>query len=137
MEKLKYTYCSGVGVEFMHMQDVTRKNWVQKKVEERKRVISKEKKMQVLNWLTKGDKFEAYLAKKYPFTKRFGLEGAESLIPALEAILEKATEMVCTLGTGLIFVGSRGCRSRNATSWSLERLGQHYEETHVQDVCGV
>jgi 2-oxoglutarate dehydrogenase E1 component len=47
----------------------------------------------ILAWLTWGDKFELYLAKKYPFTKRFGLEGAESLIPCLEAILERGTEL--------------------------------------------
>ncbi|KAI8999917.1 thiamine diphosphate-binding protein [Hyaloraphidium curvatum] len=47
----------------------------------------------ILAWLTWGDKFESYLAKKYPFTKRFGLEGAESLIPCLEAILERGTEL--------------------------------------------
>lgn len=93
MDKLKYTYCSSVGVEYMHMQDVARKDWIQKKLESRPRSFDREKKKLILDWLTWGDRFENYLAKKYPFTKRFGLEGAESLIPCLEAILEKATDL--------------------------------------------
>ncbi|KAJ3318581.1 hypothetical protein HDU93_003866, partial [Gonapodya sp. JEL0774] len=72
VSKLKYTYADTLGVEYMHIQDVERKSWIERKLEQRRREFSPRQKWVILNWLTWADRFEGYLAKKYPFTKRFG-----------------------------------------------------------------
>ncbi|KXS15530.1 E1 subunit of 2-oxoglutarate dehydrogenase [Gonapodya prolifera JEL478] len=91
--KLKYTYADTLGVEYMHIQDVERKNWIERKLEQRRREFTPRQRWVILNWLTWADRFEGYLAKKYPFTKRFGLEGAEALIPCIEGVLERASSL--------------------------------------------
>ena len=87
---LKRTYAHTIGVEFAHIQDPDAKHWIQQKCEDRHLELTKEEKKQILLSLTKADGFERFLAIKYPGAKRFGLEGGESLIPALEALLEES-----------------------------------------------
>ncbi len=87
---LKRTYCGTVGVEFMHINEPEEKAWIQSRIEGRDKEINftDQGKMAILQKLAEADGFEQYLAKKYIGTKRFGLDGAESLIPALEAIIK-------------------------------------------------
>ncbi|PCI32857.1 MAG: 2-oxoglutarate dehydrogenase E1 component [Alphaproteobacteria bacterium] len=87
---LKRTYCSNVGVEFMHINEPEEKAWIQSRIEGRDKEINftNEGKMAILQKLAEAEGFEHYLAKKYIGTKRFGLDGGESLIPALEAIIK-------------------------------------------------
>ena len=87
---LKRTYCSTVGVEFMHINEPEEKAWIQYRIEGRDKEIhfTDEGKMAILQKLAEAEGFEQYLAKKYIGTKRFGLDGAESLIPSLEAIIK-------------------------------------------------
>lgn len=93
MDVLKRTYASTIGVEFMHIQDPDAKLWLQKKAESRHKEFSSDEKKRILRYLDRAEGFEQFLAKKYPGAKRFGLEGGESTIPALEFILEKAGEL--------------------------------------------
>ncbi|WP_138380978.1 2-oxoglutarate dehydrogenase E1 component [Luteithermobacter gelatinilyticus] len=90
LEILKRTYCSHVGVEFMHINEPEEKAWIQSRIEGRDKEIhfTAEGKRAILQKLTEAEIFEQYLAKKYIGTKRFGLDGAESLIPALEGIIK-------------------------------------------------
>ncbi|MDA0707626.1 MAG: 2-oxoglutarate dehydrogenase E1 component [Proteobacteria bacterium] len=87
---LKRTYCSSFGVEFMHINDAEEKSWILSRIEGRDKEIhfTPEGKKAILQKLTEAEGFESYLAKKYVGTKRFGLDGAETLIPALEAIIK-------------------------------------------------
>ena len=90
LEILKRTYCSKVGVEFMHMEDPSEKSWVQERIEGKEKEISftPEGKKAMLNRVLEAEGFEKYLHTKYVGTKRFGLDGCESLIPAMEQIIK-------------------------------------------------
>lgn len=93
LERLRTTYCDTVGVEFMHIQDPDQKSWIQEQVENTnpKERLTNDQRKKVLRDLIHADAFEHFLHVKYPGEKRFGLEGGESVIPALEAILRKAS----------------------------------------------
>jgi 2-oxoglutarate dehydrogenase E1 component len=91
---LRETYCGRIGVEYMHIQDPTEKAWIQEKFEKRQRpVLSAEERKEILRSLTQAETFERFLDRRYTGTKRFGIEGAESLMPALEAILHRGSEL--------------------------------------------
>ena len=85
------TYCSKVGVEYMHMTDPDEKSWIQHRIEGEDRYISftVEGKKAILNRLLESEGFEKYLHTKFVGTKRFGLDGCESLIPAMEQIIKR------------------------------------------------
>jgi len=87
---LERTYCASVGVEFMHINEPEEKAWIQTHIEGRNKEIhfTDQGKLAILQKLSEAEGFEQYLAKKYIGTKRFGLDGGESLIPALEAIIK-------------------------------------------------
>jgi len=91
LEILKRTYCSTVGVEFMHISDPEEKSWLQERMEGPDKEISftPQGKKAILNKLVEAEGFEKFLDVKYTGTKRFGLDGGESLIPALEQIIKR------------------------------------------------
>jgi 2-oxoglutarate dehydrogenase E1 component len=88
---LKRTYCSTLGVEFMHISDPEQKAWIQERIEGPGKTISftPEGKKAILNKLIESEGFEQFLNVKYTGTKRFGLDGGESMIPALEQIIKR------------------------------------------------
>jgi 2-oxoglutarate dehydrogenase E1 component len=90
LDILRRTYCSTVGVEFMHIFEPEEKSWIQSKIEGRDKEIhfTEMGKRAILQKLTEAEVFEQFLARKYIGTKRFGLDGAESVIPALESIIK-------------------------------------------------
>ncbi|MBY0337893.1 MAG: 2-oxoglutarate dehydrogenase E1 component [Acetobacteraceae bacterium] len=92
MERVRATYCGPIGVEFMHIQDPDQKAWIQRKVEGAPWTTAFDQgaKRRILEQLTEAEGFEAFCAKKYVGTKRFGLEGGESTIPAVQAVIETA-----------------------------------------------
>jgi 2-oxoglutarate dehydrogenase E1 component len=92
LEKLRATYCGTVGVEYMHIQDSAQKAWIQERVENTGHDlrVTDAQRLKIVHDLTQADAFEHFLHVKFAGEKRFGLEGGESLIPALEAILAKA-----------------------------------------------
>ncbi len=91
LEILKKTYCSKIGYEFMHMGDPDEKSWIRNRVEGREKEVSftDNGKKAILNKIIQAEGFEKYLQVKFVGTKRFGLDGGESLIPALEQIIKK------------------------------------------------
>ena len=91
VEILDRTYCQTLGVEFMHISDPTEKAWIQERIEGRGKEISftPEGKRAILNKLIEAEGFEKFLDLKYTGTKRFGLDGSESMIPALEQIIKR------------------------------------------------
>jgi 2-oxoglutarate dehydrogenase E1 component len=88
---LKKTYCSTIGYEFMHMSDPDEKAWVRNRIEgpEKKISFTDNGKKAILNKIIEAEGFEKYLQVKFVGTKRFGLDGGESLIPALEQIIKR------------------------------------------------
>jgi len=91
---LRNTYCGPLGVEFMHIQDPTQKNWIQKRVENAPwgALFDTNGKREILTQLTEAEGFEAFCQKKFVGTKRFGLEGGEVTIPSMHAIIASAAE---------------------------------------------
>ncbi len=88
---LKRTYCSNIGYEFMHMGDPEEKAWIRDRVEgpEKNIYFTDNGKKAILNKIVEAEGFEKYLHVKFVGTKRFGLDGGESLIPALEQIIKR------------------------------------------------
>ena len=88
---LERTYCSTLGVEFMHISDPTEKAWIQERIEGKDKEITftPEGKKAILNKLIESEGFEKFSDLKYTGTKRFGLDGSESMIPALEQIIKR------------------------------------------------
>jgi 2-oxoglutarate dehydrogenase E1 component len=89
LEILKASYCGSIGIEFMHIQDTLQKDWLQRRIEGApwRHQIDAASKKQLLQELTEAEAFEAFCQKRYVGTKRFGLEGGESTIPALHAMI--------------------------------------------------
>ncbi len=98
IEILKRTYCSTIGVEFMHITDPGQKAWVQERIEgpDKEIIFTKEGKIAILNKLIESEGFESFLNVKYVGTKRFGLDGGESMIPALEQIIKRGGQLGVT-----------------------------------------
>jgi 2-oxoglutarate dehydrogenase E1 component len=89
------TYCGKIGVEFMHIQDPDQKAWIQKRIESVRNHtdFTPRGKRAILERLTEAEGFERFLQLKYTGTKRFGVEGGESVIPALEQILKRGSQL--------------------------------------------
>ena len=92
---LERTYCSTMGVEFMHISNPQEKAWIQERIEGPDKGVefTGRGKRAILNKLVEAEGFERFLDVKYKGTKRFGLDGAESLIPALEQIIKRGGQL--------------------------------------------
>ncbi len=92
---LQRTYCNTLGVEFMHISDPEQKAWIQARIEGPDKEISftPEGKIAILGKLIAAEGFEHFLNVKYTGTKRFGLDGGESMIPALEQIVKRGGQL--------------------------------------------
>jgi 2-oxoglutarate dehydrogenase E1 component len=88
---LRRTYCQTIGIEFMYISNAEQKSWIQSRIEgkDKEIVFTREGKRAILNKLVEAEGFEKFLDVKFTGTKRFGLDGAESLIPALEQIIKR------------------------------------------------
>jgi len=94
VDTVRETYCGHVGVEYMHITDTEEKRWIQQRLESMrgKPDFSSDKKFQILQRLVAADEFEKYLHTRYVGQKRFSLEGAESLIPMLDELIQRSGE---------------------------------------------
>src|SRR5690606_8939297 len=83
-------YCGPVGLEYMHIADVEERRFLQDRFEGKDAEIhfTPEGKKAILNKVIEGEEYENFLGKKYVGTKRFGLDGGESMLPALENIIK-------------------------------------------------
>jgi 2-oxoglutarate dehydrogenase E1 component len=88
---LRRTYCENIGFEFMHISDPAEKAWIQERIEGLGKEITftKEGKRAILNKLVESEGFEKFCDVKFTGTKRFGLDGGEAMIPALEQIIKR------------------------------------------------
>jgi 2-oxoglutarate dehydrogenase E1 component len=88
---LQRTYCQTLGVEFMHISDPAQKSWLQERIEgpDKEITFTREGKRAIFNKLIEAEGFEKFCDVKFTGTKRFGLDGGESMIPALEQIIKR------------------------------------------------
>jgi 2-oxoglutarate dehydrogenase E1 component len=88
---LERTYCQTLGVEFMHISDPAQKSWIQERIEgpDKEIIFTREGKRAILNKLVEAEGFEKFCDLRYTGTKRFGLDGSEATIPALEQIIKR------------------------------------------------
>ena len=103
VESLQQTYCRTIGAEFMHIVDSGQRHWFAQRLESvrGRPQFSPELRSHVLERLTAAEGLEKYLGTKYPGTKRFGLEGGESLIPMMDEIIQRSG----SYGTKEIVIG--------------------------------
>ena len=92
---LRRTYCWHIGVEFMHITSPAQKSWLQQRIEGKDKdiVFTNEGKKAILNKLIEAEYFEKFADVKYTGTKRFGLDGAEAMVPALEQIIKRGGQL--------------------------------------------
>jgi 2-oxoglutarate dehydrogenase E1 component len=95
LEALRETYCRTVGVEYMHIQDTGIRRWLQERMEPRRNRpdFTRRQKLAVLMNLHFAELFEKFLHTRYMGQKRFSLEGAETLIPVLDAVVQRAPDL--------------------------------------------
>ena len=89
---LRDSYCRSVGVEYMYIQDPAERQWIQNKVEVGYSKLPREEQLRVLRKLNSAESFESFLHTKFVGQKRFSLEGGESVIPLLDAVVSAAAE---------------------------------------------
>ncbi|WP_296218530.1 2-oxoglutarate dehydrogenase E1 component [Pseudomonas sp. UBA2684] len=102
-DALQQTYCRTIGAEFTHIVDSEQRSWFQQRLESvrGRPQFSAEVQSHLLERLTAAEGLEKYLGTKYPGTKRFGLEGGESLIPLLDEVIQRSG----SYGTKEIVIG--------------------------------
>jgi 2-oxoglutarate dehydrogenase E1 component len=101
LDILRRTYSGHVGVEYMHISDPEQRAWIQERIEGREVGFTAKGKTAILMKLIEAESFERFLNVKYTGTKRFGLDGAEAIVPALEQIIKRGGQ----LGVGEIVIG--------------------------------
>ncbi|MEU8788646.1 multifunctional oxoglutarate decarboxylase/oxoglutarate dehydrogenase thiamine pyrophosphate-binding subunit/dihydrolipoyllysine-residue succinyltransferase subunit [Streptomyces sp. NPDC048643] len=89
---LRDSYCRTTGVEFMHIQDPKQRKWIQDRIERSHSKPEREEQLRILRRLNAAEAFETFLQTKYVGQKRFSLEGGESVIPLLDAVIDSAAE---------------------------------------------
>ena len=120
---LRKSYCRRWSIEYMHVVDRPRKHWLRAQVEDPAQFqeFSKEERLSILRRLHRAENFERYLHTQYVGNKRFSLEGADSLIPALAEIIERAAES----GVEEVLIGMA---HRGRLNVLANILGKSYEQ---------
>jgi 2-oxoglutarate dehydrogenase E1 component len=92
LDRLRNTYCRSIGVQFMHIDDLDVRDWLQDRIEstQNRLQLSREEQIRILTRLTDAVAFEEFIRRKFIGAKSFSLEGSESLIPLLDLAIEKA-----------------------------------------------
>jgi 2-oxoglutarate dehydrogenase E1 component len=122
VDHLDETYCHSIGIQYVMIQDVDRQAWVRDHIELANRPrIELADRIQILKKLSQATLFEEFLQKKFVGQKRFSLEGGETLIAALDAVIESGTEQ----GVEEVFIGMA---HRGRLSTLAHILGKPYEE---------
>ena len=95
LQILRETYCGSIGVEFMHIQNPEEKAWIQQRIEgiRNQTQFTAKGKRAILERLIEAEGFEQFLHLKYTGTKRFGLDGGEAMLPAIEQILKRGGQL--------------------------------------------
>jgi 2-oxoglutarate dehydrogenase E1 component len=122
---LRDAYCRTVGIEYMHIQDPEQRRWIQERIEKPYSKPGHDEQMRILGKLNEAEAFETFLQTKYVGQKRFSLEGGESTIALLDAVLQKAAE--ANLEEVAIGMAHRG-RLSVLTNIAGKTYGQIFQE---------
>src|SRR5690242_19558202 len=92
LDRLRNTYCRSIGVQYMHIDDLSVRRWLQRRMEatQNRLQLTRDEQLRILTRLTDAVTFEEFIRRKFPGAKTFSLEGSESLIPLLDLAIEKA-----------------------------------------------
>jgi len=124
---LRDAYCRTIGIEYMHIQEPAEKRWIQEHVEGVKVELTVDEKRHILERLNAAEALEKFLATKYLGQKRFGIDGAESAVPLLDAILAEAAD--ASMESAVIGMAHRGRLNVlvNIVGKSYEQLFTEFE----------
>jgi 2-oxoglutarate decarboxylase len=129
LDRLRSTYCGSMGVEYMHIQDPEQKQWLQDRMEPTMNLwkLDDSVRQRILNRLIQAEEFEHFLQSRFVGQKRFGLEGLESTIVALDEILERAAnENVHEVVIGMAHRGRLNVLA-NVVGKSMEQVFSEFE----------
>src|SRR5579884_3725921 len=129
LDRLRTTYCGSMGVEYMHIQDPEQKQWLQDRMEPTMNLwkLDESVRLRILNRLIQAEEFEHFLQSRFVGQKRFGLEGLESTIVALDEILERAAnENVHEVVIGMAHRGRLNVLA-NVVGKSMEQVFSEFE----------
>lgn len=135
IDNLKKTYCGEIGVEYLHIQDTPQRRWLQARMEPSRNCpkYDAEKKLRILDRLTKAEEFERFLHTHYVGQKRFGLEGGETVIAALDAVINRAPSLgVQEMVMGMAHRGRLNVLS-SILRKSYEYIFHEFSENFIQD----
>ncbi len=136
LRRLHKTYCGRIGVEYLHIQETPQRRWLQAQMEpiDNQPSFSKEKKLRILDKILQAELFEKFLHTRFVGQKRFGLEGGETMIAALDALIERGPD----LGLEEIVLGMahRGRLNvlTNIFGKSYDYLFHEFSENYVPDL---
>lgn len=138
LEHLKNTYCRTIGVQFMHIDDLGIKTWLQERMEgtENRCYLTRAEQLRILTRLTDAVLFEEFIQKKYIGAKSFSLEGAETLIPLLDLAIERAGEQhIDEIVIGMAHRGRLNVLA-NILGKSPRRIFQEFEDRDPEVFMG-
>ena len=139
LDRLKKTYCSTIGVEYLHIQQTPNRRWLQARIEPECFVprFTKEQKERILRTILHAEDFENFLQTRYVGQKRFSLEGGETLIACLESIFERCKKNeVDEIVMGMAHRGRLNVLA-NFLGKSLEYIFREFSENYIpEDVDG-
>ena len=135
LEDLSATYCGPIGVEYLHIQKTEMRRWLQAKMEPtlNRPAYSRKKKIRILEKVLEAEIFEKFLHRRYVGQKRFGLEGGETLIPCLDALIEKCPSAgIKEIVMGMAHRGRLNVLA-NILGKSYEFLFHEFSQNYVPD----
>jgi 2-oxoglutarate dehydrogenase E1 component len=138
LETLRSTYCGVVGFEYIHIQDVEIRRWMQQQIEPWRAQprLSREEQVRALRKIHEAEIFERFLHARYAGQKRFSLEGAETLIAVLDAVLEHGGRLgVKEIVMGMAHRGRLNVLA-NFVGKSCEFIFREFSENYVPDTVG-
>lgn len=130
---LEETYCGSIGVEYMDIQNTAERRWLQNRMEStrNKAPLDSDKKLRIARFLRKAHAFEAFIQTNYIGQKRFSLEGAETVIPLLDSIINKCpSEGVDQIVMGMAHRGRLNVLA-NILNKSYEEIFSEFEDNHI------
>ena len=133
IERLRGIYCDTVGFEYMGLQSPQLEAWLQEQIEQKPRQLSIEEKRMILQQLNRCELFEKFLHTKYVGQKRFSLEGGETLIPILSAVVKASADS--GIDSCIIGMAHRGRLNvlSNILDKSYETIFSEFEERYLPD----
>ncbi len=137
-EQMRNTYCRSIGVEVMHIDDLSMRQWLFERLEvsENRARLSRDEQLRILKRLTSAVVFEEFIQKKYLGAKSFSLEGAESLIPLLDLAIERAAQQgIREIVLGMAHRGRLNVLC-NILGKSPQKIFREFEDTDPEDYYG-